>query len=78
MASFLRAATLKGMSSLYLSSPVGPLQSPAFPQVRCVAAEAFDDEPFSMNVTVDEAAVPAAHTIATEAAVDCDHWAWAS
>jgi len=63
-----------GMSSLYLSPHMGPLESAAFPQVACVAAEAFDDEPFSLNVTVEEAAAASA----TEAAADCDQWACAS
>jgi hypothetical protein len=67
-------ATIQGMSSLYLIPKVGPLEIPVVRPAGLSAAEAFDDEPFSMNLTVDEAA--AAST--SEAAVDGDRWAWAS
>jgi hypothetical protein len=62
------------MSSLYLIPPVDPLETALIRPADVAAAEAFDDEPFSMNVTVDDAAAASA----SEAAVDCDQWAWAS
>jgi hypothetical protein len=62
------------MSSLYLIPNVGLLETPVVLPTDFVAAEAFDDEPFSMNVTVEEAAAASA----SEAVVDGDQWAWAS
>jgi hypothetical protein len=62
------------MSSLYLIPNVGPRETLVVAPADFLAAEAFDDEPFSMNVTVDEAAAASAST----AAGDCERWARAS
>ena len=74
MASGPPPATIQGMSSLYLIRDVGPLEAVVPHRAEFFAAEAFDDEPFSMNVTVEEAAA----ATASEAVVDCGRWARAS
>ena len=61
------------MSSPLLLSNVEPPGTLPLPPADVCAAEAFDDETFSMNVTVDEAAAASS----SEVVVDCDWWAWA-
>ena len=64
------------MSSPLLLSNVEAPGLPAvlpLPPADVCAAEAFDDETFAMNVTVDEAAAASS----CEIVVDCDWWAWA-
>jgi hypothetical protein len=61
------------MSSLYLIRDVGPPEAVVLHPADFFAAEAFDDEAFSMNVTVEEAAAASA----SEAVVG-DQWARAS